>query len=117
MAKYGIPYQGSKSSIADSIITFLPKGERFVDLFGGGFAMSECAMRSGKYKRFLYNELNPLLPELIKKAINGDYNYDKFKPKFVSREEFNEKKDKDGYIKYIWSFSNGGKNYLFSKEL
>lgn len=117
MAKYGIPYQGSKSSIADSIITFLPKGERFVDLFGGGFAMSECAMRSGKYKSFLYNELNPLLPELIKKAINGDYNYDKFKPEFVSREEFNEKKDKDGYIKYIWSFSNSGRNYLFSKEL
>ena len=117
MAKYGIPYQGSKSNIADSIITFLPKGERFVDLFGGGFAMSECAMRSGKYKSFLYNELNPLLPELIKKAINGDFNYDKFKPEFVSREEFNEKKGKDGYIKYIWSFSNGGKNYLFSKEL
>lgn len=92
MAKYGIPYQGSKSSIADSIITFLPNGKRFVDLFGGGFAMSECAMRSGKYKSFLYNELNPLLPELIKKAINGDYNYDKFKPKFVSREEFQEKK-------------------------
>ena len=117
MAKYGIPYQGSKSSIADSIISFLPKGKRFVDLFGGGFAMSECAMRSGKYKSFLYNELNPLLPELIKKAINGDFNYDKFKPEFVSREEFNEKKDKDGYIKYIWSFSDGGKNYLFSKEL
>ena len=117
MAKYGIPYQGSKSSIADSIITFLPKGKRFVDLFGGGFAMSECAMRSGKYESIYYNELNPLLPELIKKAVNGDYNYDKFKPKFVSREEFQEKKGNDGYIKYIWSFSNGGKNYLFSKEL
>ena len=92
MAKYGIPYQGSKSSIADSIITFLPKGERFVDLFGGGFAMTDCAMRSGKYESFLYNELNPLLPELIKKAINGDYNYIKFKPEFVSREEFNAKR-------------------------
>lgn len=117
MAKYGIPYQGSKSSIADSIISLLPKGKRFVDLFGGGFAMSECAIRSGKYEAFLYNELNPLLPAHIKKAINGDFNYNKFKPAFVSREEFNEKKDKDGYIKYIWSFSNGGKNYLFSKEL
>ena len=117
MAKYGIPYQGSKSSIADSIITFLPKGERFVDLFGGGFAMSECAMRSGKYKNFLYNELNPLLPELIKKAINGDYSCNKFKPKWISREDFDTEKDKDGYIKYIWSFSNNGKNYLFAKEL
>ena len=103
MGKYGIPYQGSKSSIADSIISFLPKGKRFVDLFGGGFAMSECAHKSGKYEKVLYNELNPLLPALIKKAIKGDYNYNRYKPAFVSREEFDKKKDSDGYIKYIWS--------------
>lgn len=117
MAKYGIPYQGSKSGIADSIITFLPRGKRFVDLFGGGFAMSECAMRSGKYESVYYNELNPLLPALVQKAINGDYNYDVFKPEWVSREKFEQLKEKDGYIKYIWSFSNNGRNYLFSKEL
>lgn len=35
-AKYGITYQGSKDGIAESIITFLPPGNRFVDLFGGG---------------------------------------------------------------------------------
>ena len=118
MAKYGIPYQGSKSSIADSIITFLPKSKRFVDLFGGGFAMTECAMKSGKYEQFLYNELNPLLPALIKKAINGDYSYDKFKPEFVSREEFNAKRKTDGYIAYIWSFGNNPeKRYMFAKDL
>ena len=117
MAKYGIPYQGSKSGIADSIITFLPRGKRFVDLFGGGFAMSECAFRSGKYESVYYNELNPLLPALIKKAINGEYNYNVFKPEWVSREKFNEMKDKDGYIAYIWSFGNNPENYLFSKEL
>ena len=117
MTKYGIPYQGSKSGIADSIMTVLPKGERFVDLFGGGFAMSECAMRSGKYHGVLYNEINPLLPALIKKAVNGEYNYDRFKPPFVSREEFNRLKDRDGYVRYIWSFGNGGDTYLFSKDL
>jgi hypothetical protein len=118
MAKYGIPYQGSKSNISDSIITFLPKGKRFVDLFGGGFAMTDCAMRSGKYESFLYNELNPLLPELIKKAINGDYNYDKFKPAFVGREEFDAKRKTDGYIAYIWSFGNNPeKRYMFAKDL
>ena len=117
MAKYGIPYQGSKSGIADTIIAKLPRGERFVDLFGGGFAMSECALRSGKYKAVLYNELNPLLPPLIRKAINGDYNYSRFKPEWISRAEFGKRKDTDGYIKYIWSFSNSGKNYLFSAEL
>ena len=117
MAKYGIPYQGSKSGIADTIIAKLPRGERFVDLFGGGFAMSECALRSGKYKAVLYNELNPLLPPLIRKAINGDYNYSRFKPEWISRAEFDRRKETDGYIKYIWSFSNSGKNYLFSAEL
>ena len=33
---YGVPYQGNKSRIADIIINILPKGERLVDLFGGG---------------------------------------------------------------------------------
>lgn len=33
---YGVPYQGNKSRIADIIISVLPKGDRLVDLFGGG---------------------------------------------------------------------------------
>ena len=117
MAKYGIPYQGSKSGIADSIITFLPKGKRFCDLFGGGFAITECAMKSRKWESFLYNEINPLLVELIQKAISGEYSYDVFKPEWISREDFKRLKEKDGYVKWIWSFSNGCKNYLFSEQL
>ena len=117
MAKYGIPYMGSKSGIADKIISFLPKGGRFCDLFGGGFAMTECAIRSGRFDSFLYNELNPLLPPLIKDAIAGKYNYDVFKPKWISREKFNQLKDKDGYVKYLWSFGNNGRQYLFGRDL
>ena len=48
---YGITYQGSKSGIAEDIIDLLPAGIRFVDLFGGGAAMSHCAYISGKYKQ------------------------------------------------------------------
>lgn len=107
-AKYGITHQGSKDGIAESIITFLPPGKRFVDLFGGGFAMSDCALRSGKYEEVYYNEINPLLVKLIKKAINGDYNLERFKPEFITYEQFNELKEKDGYVKYCWSFSAGG---------
>lgn len=33
---YGMPYLGSKNSIAEDIIDFLPSGNRLVDLFGGG---------------------------------------------------------------------------------
>lgn len=114
---WGIPYQGSKNGIAEDIIRRLPRGKRFVDLFGGGFAMSHCACYSGKYDSVLYNEYNPLLPPLIKGAIQGNYNYNIFKPKWVSREDFHRLKETDGYIKYIWSFSNGGKEYLFGKDL
>lgn len=114
---WGIPYQGSKNSIAEDIIRRLPKGKRFVDLFGGGFAMSHCAYCSGKYESVLYNEYNALLPPLIRDAIDGKYNYNVFKPAWIDRETFHKMKDYDGYIKYIWSFSNSGKEYMFGKDL
>ena len=82
--QYGIPYMGSKSKISDAIISALPSGKRFVDLFGGGFAMSHCALLSHKYESVLYNEINPLLPALIKRCINGLTS-----PEWVSRERFN----------------------------
>ena len=114
---YGIGYQGSKNFIAKDIINFLPTGNRLVDLFGGGFAISHCALLSGKYKQVYYNELNPLLVQLISKAINGYYNKKNFSNNWVSREDFNAKKNLDGYIKYIWSFGNNGKDYLYGKDI
>lgn len=117
MAKYGITYQGSKDGIAESIISFLPSGKRFVDLFGGGYAISDCAERSGKYEGVYYNEINPLLVETIKSAINGDYNLDHFKPEFVNFDTFHKLKDNDGFIKYFWSFSGNGLHYYLMKRL
>lgn len=113
MAKYGIPYMGGKDKIADDILSVLPMGKRFVDLFGGGFAMSHAALLSGKYEQIFYNELNPLLPKLIKDAIAGKYANER---RWISREDFLRLKDTDGYVKYIWSFGNNGKDYLFGKD-
>ena len=112
--KYGITYQGSKNAIAEKIIEILPSGRRFVDLFGGGAAISHCAVLSGKWQKVLYNEYNPLLVDLIKKAINGDYQNEK---RWISREDFFKLKEQDGYIKYCWSFSCAGNCYLYSKEV
>ena len=84
---------GSKNSIAEDIIRKLPNGKRFVDLFGGGFSMSHCALLSKKWDKVLYNELNPLLPPLIRKAINGDYDYKVFKPEYITREKFSKDKE------------------------
>lgn len=117
MTLYGIPYMGSKTKIAVDILRQLPSGNRFVDLFGGGFAMSHAAFLTGRYKDVLYNDYNPLIVNLVKGGLKGDYNYSVFQPRFITREEFYEKKEKDGYIKYIWSFGNSGHEYMFSKEI
>ena len=115
--RYGIGYKGSKSRIANDILSVLPSGERFVDLFGGGFAMSHAALLSGKYKQVLYNDVNPLVVELVMDAIRGKYNQSHFVPTWISREEFNEKRDTDGYIKYCWSYGNNGKEYMYPRSV
>ncbi len=117
MANFGIPYMGSKSKLALDLIGAMPTGRRFVDLFGGGFAMSHCACLSGRFEEVYYNDINPLLVPLIQDAIDGKYSYDVFKPKFITREEFFEKKDTCGYVKYLWSFSNDGKTYIFGRHI
>ena len=113
MAKYGIPYMGSKDKIADDILSVLPRGKRFVDLFGGGFAMSHSALLSGKYEQVFYNELNPLLPKLIKDTLAGKYANER---RWISREDFFRLKDVDGYVRCLWSFGNRGGTYLFGKD-
>jgi len=117
MAKYGFGYLGSKSQIADEIIAALPSGERFVDLFGGGFAMSHCALLSYKYKKVLYNDINSLTVQLLKDALAGKYNYAVFKPEWISREEFDKRKYTDGYVKWCWSFANDGNGYIYGNDV
>lgn len=52
MSKYGIPYKGNKSKIAEDILNQLPSGKRLVDLFGGALqsliAPSETFQTNGK---------------------------------------------------------------------
>ena len=88
-------------------------------LFGGGFSVSHYMLmhRSKSYKHFHYNELRPGLCELIQGAINGKYNYDIFKPEWITREKFLREKELSAYIKIIWSFSNDGESYIFGKEI
>jgi site-specific DNA-adenine methylase len=68
-----MPYKGSKSKIAEQILNVLPDSEWFVDLFGGGGAISHCAALSMKYHYVLYNEIEPLIYKAFKMAINGDF--------------------------------------------
>ena len=44
MARYGVPYLGSKSRIATWVVEHLPSAETFVDLFAGGCAVTHAAL-------------------------------------------------------------------------
>jgi site-specific DNA-adenine methylase len=114
MANYGMPYKGSKSKIAQQIINILPEAEWFVDLFGGGGAMIDCAMRSIKYQKGIYNELEPLTYKGFTTAIEGGFRDEK---RWISREEFFELKDTDPYVAICFSFGNDLKTYCYAKEL
>ena len=110
---------GSKSKICSQVCALFSKADHFYDLFGGGFSITHFMLlhRSSSYKEFHFNELRPGIPNLIKDAIQGRYNYNVFKPKWVSREEFFAKKETDPYIKVCWSFGNNGTSYLFGEDI
>jgi site-specific DNA-adenine methylase len=110
---------GSKSSIAEWVISKIPKAKHFYDLFGGGFSITHALIerRSKDFEVFHFNEIRPGICELIQDAIAGKYSYDVFKPKWISRDEFHAFKEKDADIKMCWSFGNNGKDYMFSQEI
>lgn len=111
--KYGLPYMGSKNRIARDIVEQLPSAEYFVDLFCGGCAVTHAAMLSGKYKKFIVNDIAPDMPRLFVDAINGKYRNEK---RWISREDFERLKDTDAYVRTCWSFGNNGMGYLWNDE-
>jgi hypothetical protein len=119
MSDYGIPYMGSKAKIAASIAMNFPKATNFYDLFGGGFSISHYMLehKRNRFSRFHYNEIKSDIVDLVKSAINGDFNYNKFKPLWVSRDDFAKQRDNSAYVRCLWSFGNNQKGYLFSQEI
>ena len=60
----GLPYKGSKNRIAQKLLDVMPSGSVFVDLFCGGCAVTHAAIISGKYKRFICNDIDGAIPRL-----------------------------------------------------
>ena len=111
--RYGVPYTGSKNAIAKWVIDQLPAGERLVDLFAGGCAITHAAMLSGKWERFLANDIDDA-PQMFYDAIHGKY---ADRTEWVSHDDFFERKDADPFVRLCWSFGNDGHSYMYSREL
>ena len=111
--KYGAAYQGSKSKIADEIISKLPARKYFIDAFSGGGALAHCALESGKFEHIIANDLQ------TKDILEAHFLWTpekhlEFQKKWITKEEF--EKTNDLYIKTCWSFSNNRKAYIYSKS-
>lgn len=111
--RYGVPYRGSKNKIANWVVSNLPAGETLVDLFAGGCAVTHAAMLSGKWDRFIINDLSDA-PKVFCNAIDGKYRGEK---RWISREDFFRLRDSDPYVSLCWSFGNNRRDYLYSKKI
>lgn len=113
MMRYGLPYKGSKSAIAEWVVDILPSADVLIDLFAGGCAVTHCAMLQKKYKRYIVNDITNI-PLLFQKAINGEYRNE---DRWISREDFFALKDTDPYVASCWSFGNDCQTYLYGKHI
>ena len=111
---YGLPYMGSKSKIVKHIVPLFPNADNFVDLFAGGGAVTHYAMTTAKYKHFVFNDINPLMPKAFKMALNGEFENEN---RWISRDEFFRLRDTDPYVAICFSFGNNLSNYMYSKDI
>ena len=109
--KYGLPYKGSKTKIADAIIEHIPPAKVFYDLFAGGCAITHAALLSGKWERVIANDIKPY-PALFRDAVLGKYRNEY---KWVSREEFFA--SDDPFDKLIFSFGNDCRTYIYGADI
>jgi hypothetical protein len=112
--RYGLPYKGSKNSIAPWVIDHLPPATTLYDLFCGGCAITHAALLSGKWRKVVANDIDGDMPRFFLHCANGGMRGEN---RWISREDFFRLKDTDPYVRLCWSFGNNQKCYLYSKEI
>ena len=110
---YGLPYQGSKSRIADWVVGNLPSAPVLVDIMCGGGAVSHAALLSRKYERVVMNDVNGVADVFVR-AVRGEYADYSFVP---DREQFFALRDSDPVVSLLYSFGYDRNTYLWSREL
>lgn len=109
--RYGIPYRGSKNAIAEWVVEHLPSAPVLVDLFAGGCAVTHAAMLSGRFERFVANDLTEA-PQVFADAVNGEFAGFATVP---TREEFLS--SDDDALRLMYSFGSNRDDYLWSRDL
>lgn len=113
MGKWGCPYQGGKSKLAERIVDLLPSATHLYDLFAGGCALTHCALQSGKWQTVHANDITDSA-KFFKDVALGKY---KGRNGWISRDDFFRMKDTDPWVRLLFSFSNDQRTYLYGKDI
>lgn len=92
---------GSKSKIARWVVERLPKGDTLYDVFCGGCAITDYAMRVRKYKSYVVNDITNS-GYIFKKALDGGF---KNETRWIDRKTYFEELE-DPYVYLCFSFGN-----------
>ena len=111
---YGLSMKGSKSKLAERIVSLFPRATHLYDLFCGGSAISHCALLKNKYQHIHINDINPMMPQAFIKALQGGFDDE---DRWISREDFFRLKDTDPYVAICFSFGNDLKTYCYGKDV
>lgn len=113
MTMYGLPYHGSKNSIAEWVIDHLPTADTLVDLMAGGCAVSHAALLSGKYKHVIANDITDMA-FIFDAAMRGEM--DGYTT-VLTRDEFHAVKATDTLGSILYSFGSNRETYLYGADL
>lgn len=113
MTTYGLPYKGSKNSIAEWVIDHLPPADTLVDLMAGGCAISHAALMSGKYKHVIANDITDTA-FIFDAAMRGEM--DGYAT-VLTRDEFHAVKATDTLGSILYSFGNNRSDYLYGADM
>lgn len=117
----GLPYKGSKNSIATSLVKYLPKGECFIDACCGGGAVLEAAYLSGKYKQVTGIDIDDGIILLLKAVFRDFGQIDYEHRQLVTAEDFkkaNERRETldDAVNRFTASFGFNGYDYQWGEK-
>ena len=111
--RYGLPYMGSKSKIARWVVERLPESDTLYDVFCGGCAITDYAMRARKYKSYVVNDITNI-GFVFKKALDGGFRNE---TRWIDRKTYFENLE-DPYVYLCFSFGiNPVCRYAYAVEI
>lgn len=122
----GIPYKGSKNTIAENVVNALPAGGKILDACCGGGAFLMAAAMSMRWDKVVGNDINPATIALLDAVLihKGQIEYEH--PPICTRTDFFNSLQRiengdfdiqDCVNKYCASFGNDGKTYLYGADI